>query len=156
MPGAGSRRCSPAPGRRRARTRAVLHESVVKEHLLAALDIPLGIEHASGRIDDPLRDRRLRLVGAVGEQPKNEKAEKDHQYDGLEPSPRNEQRPTISSHATLLSGTFEGAANIRRGADLCGAPRGSVVLTHQVAQLPRMLLSERRRRIAGSWQRSFP
>jgi hypothetical protein len=83
--------------------RAVLHQAVVQEHLLPALHVALGVEHPAGGIDDALGDRRLGLVGAVGEQPEYEEPEQHHQDHGLHPTLGNEQNPPLSGQALLSS-----------------------------------------------------
>ena len=76
--------------------RAVLHEAVVEEHLLALADVGRGVEHGALRIDEPLGRRRLGLVGAVGQEAEHEEAEQDDEQDRLHPSLRDEQLPSLS------------------------------------------------------------
>jgi hypothetical protein len=71
--------------------RAVLHEAVVQEHLLALLHVVRGVEHLTARRDDALRDRWLGLVGAVGEQPEDEEPEQHDERHGLNPALRHQQ-----------------------------------------------------------------
>jgi hypothetical protein len=82
--------------------RSVLHEAVVEEDLLTALDIALGVEGRARGIHDAVGDWRLRLVGPVRQQPEDEEAEEHYQDDGLDPSLRDEQCPPFSLHADLL------------------------------------------------------
>ena len=56
--------------------RAVLHQPVAQEQLLSRLHVRSGEDLAAARVDYPHRDRRLRLVAAVGEQPEHEEPEK--------------------------------------------------------------------------------
>ena len=76
-----------------AEDRAVLHQPVVEEDLLALADVGARVENLALRVDDALRRRRLGLVGAVGQQAEHEEAEQDHEQDGLHPSLRDQQRP---------------------------------------------------------------
>jgi hypothetical protein len=85
-----------------AEDRAVLHQAVVEEHLLPALDVTLGVEHLPGRVHHPLRDRRLGLVGPVGEQAEDEEAEQHNEDDALHPALGNEQSRSFSGHAPPL------------------------------------------------------
>jgi hypothetical protein len=81
--------------------RAVLHEPVVEKHLLAALDVTGGVEDRAVGVHDPLGDRRLRLIRAVGEQAQDEEAEQHDQDHGLDPSLGHEQAPALCGHAIL-------------------------------------------------------
>ena len=54
-------------------------------------DVLAGEEDLAALVDDPRRDRRLRHVGAVGEQPEDEEADEDDQGDGLDPALRDQE-----------------------------------------------------------------
>ena len=58
-----------------------------------------GEDDAPLRVDDALRHRRMRDVGAVGEQAEDEEADEDHQDRGLDPCPRDQQlAPPCTRH----------------------------------------------------------
>ena len=78
---------------------AVLHEPVVQEDLLALLNVPAGVEDPALRIDDPLRNRRVRHVRAIREQPEDEEPAHDNQKRGLDPHSRDQQTPAFFAHA---------------------------------------------------------
>ena len=78
---------------------AVLHQPVVQEDLLALLDVPAGVEDPALRIDDSLRNRRVRHVRAVGQQPEDEEPAHDHQQRRLDPHSGNQQTPAFFGHA---------------------------------------------------------
>ncbi len=69
-----------------AEDRAVLHEAVPEKDLLPALDVPGRVDQRPLRIDDTLGDRRLGLIGPVGEQAEDEEAEEDDEQDRLNPT----------------------------------------------------------------------
>ena len=71
--------------------RAVLHQPVVQEYLLAGLHISGRVEHRPRRIDGALRNRRLGGVGPVRQQPHHEEAEQQHQRDPLDPALRDQK-----------------------------------------------------------------
>ncbi len=77
--------------------RPVLHEAVVQEHLLALGDVARRVEHAALLVDGALRDRRLGLVAAVGEQPHDEEPAEDHEDHDLDPALGDQQRPATSA-----------------------------------------------------------
>ena len=93
-----------------AEHRAVLHEPVVEEDLLAALDVALGVEDLALGVDHALGNRRLGLIGAVREQAKDEEADQHDEDDGLHPGLRNEQAPAFSGHASPSVVECEAAA----------------------------------------------
>ena len=82
-----------------AEDRAVLHQAVVEEDLLPALDVPLGVDDGALWIDHALRDRRLRLVGPQRQEAEPEEAEQHDERHGLDPAFRYEQLPPPFGHA---------------------------------------------------------
>ena len=88
-----------------AEDRSVLHETVVEEHLLAALDVPLGVDRLARWVDHPIRDRRLGLVGAIGQQTEHEEPREDDEHGRLQPAPRYQQAPPLLGHSLLLGGS---------------------------------------------------
>ena len=81
----------------------------MQKELLPLLDIATGIDDPILRIDDPLRNRRMRHVRAVSQQPEDEEPAQDDQKSGLHPTSRNQQRPALSSHGPLRSTDYEAA-----------------------------------------------
>ena len=78
-----------------AEDRAVLHEAVVEEDLLALVDVRRRVEHLPRGVDHALRRRRLGHVGPVGQEPEHEEAEQHHQQDRLHPALRHQQGPPL-------------------------------------------------------------
>ena len=71
--------------------RAVLHEPVLEEDLLALADVVAREDDLPAGIDDALGDRRVGLVGAVGEQDEDEEAGEEDEPGDLDPRTRDEQ-----------------------------------------------------------------
>ncbi len=65
--------------------RAVLHEPAGLEQLLTAGDVGPAEHRLTGLVDDPLRQRHRRRVGAVGQKAHHEEPEDQHQGDALHP-----------------------------------------------------------------------
>ena len=65
--------------------RAVLHEAVVQKDLLARADVVPGKEHPAAGIHHAVRDRRIRLVGQIGQQAEDEETDNDDQARDLQP-----------------------------------------------------------------------
>ena len=105
-----------------AEHRAVLHEAVVEEDLLAALDVALGVNQLAGGIDDPFGNRRLGLIGAVGQQPQHEEPEQHDQDNGLHPPLRHEQIPAFSGQRTLPGRLRAGALSVGARGHRAAAP----------------------------------
>jgi hypothetical protein len=74
-----------------AEDRAVLHEAVAKEGPLAVADVLVGEEGPAGGVDDPLGDRRVTRVGAVGEQAEDEEPAQEDDDRRLKPTFGNDQ-----------------------------------------------------------------
>ena len=58
-----------------AEYRPVLHQPVVKEDLLAGADVTSGEQNPAGGIDEPCRNRRVVLIGLVGQDPEDQEPE---------------------------------------------------------------------------------
>ena len=71
--------------------RAVLHEPVMKEDLLALADVVARVDDPPAGIDRPLGDRRIRLVGPIGEQDEDEETGENDEPGDLDPCTRDEQ-----------------------------------------------------------------
>jgi hypothetical protein len=76
-----------------AEDRAVLHQPVAQEELLAVADVRTCKDGLARRIDDARRNRGLGLIRAIGEQAEDEEAGEDNEDDRLQPALRDEQRP---------------------------------------------------------------
>ena len=72
-----------------AEDRAVLHQPVLQEELLAGADVVAGEQRLSGRVDDAVGDRRVGGVGAVGEEAEHRESDQHHQRSDLHPGPRH-------------------------------------------------------------------
>ena len=105
-----------------AEHRPVLHEAVVEEDLLAALDLALGVNQLTGGIDHPLGNRRLGLVSAVGQQPKYEEPEQHDQDNGLHPPLRHEQISALSGQTNPPGHLRAGALSVRAQGHRAAAP----------------------------------
>jgi hypothetical protein len=57
--------------------RSILHDPVLEKHLLALAHVLVGEEDLAALVDHPRRNRRLRLVRAVGKKAENEEAKED-------------------------------------------------------------------------------
>ncbi len=106
-----------------AEDRAVLHQPVVEEDLLAAADVLAGEERLALGVDHALGDRRVGAVGPVGEQAEDEEAEQEDDDRGLDPGLRDQELPPrglSSAIATAIyhkggdSGQAASAAESRR------------------------------------------
>jgi hypothetical protein len=74
-----------------AEDRAVLHQPVAQEHLLAGEDVLAGEEHPPGRISDPRRDRRRVDRRAIRQVQQDGETDQHHQDCRLNPAIRNDQ-----------------------------------------------------------------
>ena len=74
-----------------AEDRAVLHQPVVEEDLLAPADVLAGEERLPLGVDDPVGDRGVGAVGPVGEQPEDEEADQEDDDRGLDPALRDQE-----------------------------------------------------------------
>jgi hypothetical protein len=90
-----------------AEDRAVLHQSVAQEELLARLHIRAREHLAARRVDHAYRNRRLLLVRAVGEQPEHEEAEQHDQGHRLHPAARDKELPPLLRHAHRYAPGFQ-------------------------------------------------
>ncbi len=107
-----------------AEHRAVLHEAVVEKDLLPALDVALVVDQLARGIHYALGDRRLGLVGAVGQQPEDEEPEQHHQDHHLDPALGYEQTPALFGQTTPLLVLRAGA--LSAGPDADGAPAWAI------------------------------
>jgi hypothetical protein len=71
--------------------RSVLHDPVLEKDPLALAHVPAREEDLAAVVDDPRRNRRLRLVGAVGKEAEDEEADEDDQGDSLDPALRDQE-----------------------------------------------------------------
>jgi hypothetical protein len=60
-----------------AKDRAVLHQAVAEEDLLALADVVAGVDRRAARIDCLPGDRRIGLIGAIGQQAEDEEPDQD-------------------------------------------------------------------------------
>jgi hypothetical protein len=79
--------------------RAVLHQPVAEEEPLPGLHVRACKDHPPAWVDDAHRDRRLRLVRAIGEEAEDEEAEQEDERRRLHPPPGDEQRPALFLNA---------------------------------------------------------
>jgi hypothetical protein len=91
-----------------AEDRAVLHQAPVQEDLLALADVITRVDDVARRVRRPVRDRRVGLIGPVGEQDEDEEPDDDDEAGDLKPGLRDEQlalagRSVARRHARTLS-----------------------------------------------------
>src|SRR5262249_17519430 len=86
-----------------AKDRAILHQPVTQKHLLAGHDVRPCKQSRSVCGFDDLRYWRLVVIGVIGEQTHDEKAE--HQDNGRRPNPTSwdHQWPLFTVHTSLLA-----------------------------------------------------
>ena len=102
-----------------AERRAVLHQPVVQEHLLALGDVAAGVHAPPARVDAPVGHRRLRHVRAVGQQAEDEEPDQDTRTAAwIHVRGHQQFAPTGTRHVALLAFAAEGRCLLDPG----GAP----------------------------------
>ena len=71
--------------------RAVLHQPVVEEDLLAPADVLAGEQGLARGIDDPVGNRRVGCVGPVGEEAEDEEPDQEDDDGRLDPGLRDQE-----------------------------------------------------------------
>ena len=88
---------------------------------MAVADVLTAEDEAAGGVDDPLGNRRIGGVGAIGEQAEDEEAEKEDDYRRLKPDLRNDQLALVGY---LIAPFATRGANLTIGEGATASDRG--------------------------------
>jgi DNA-binding CsgD family transcriptional regulator len=105
-----------------AEDRALLHEPVAQEEVLALRDVGPREDLGASLVDDRLGDGGLLRVRSVGEQAKDEEAEEEHEHRRLHPPLRDEERSALErlrSRGQCKRGLPATAGTLRSAPPVC-------------------------------------
>ena len=86
--------------------RAVLHEPVVEKDLLPGADVVTREDHPAAGIHDPIGNRRVGLVGAVGEKDQDEEPGDEDESRDLQPGSGDQQLPLAAGRLAPAPGPW--------------------------------------------------